>query len=80
MKSVVIFNQEQQDSFKAICEDFGGPTSTRYLLEVIERVLVDLDAFSCGDSLEFSSKDLNEEVEVLLAALEHARCLDVVGR
>lgn len=72
MKSVVEFDDEQLKDFRFICRDFGGPSSSAYVLDVLERCVFDLGQPDL-DSQCFSSPDLLREFEVCMAALEYSR-------
>lgn len=73
MNSVESFNEQQQKDFKLICSDFGGPTSTGYVLDVMERAIYALEASPCIDPSCFNDKELLSEVLVCMAALEFCR-------
>ena len=73
MNSVESFNEQQQKDFKLICSDFGGPTSTGYVLDVMERAIFGLEASPYLDPSCFNDKELLSEVLVCMAALEFCR-------
>jgi hypothetical protein len=73
MNSVDSFNEQQQKDFKLICADFGGPTSTGYVLDVMERAIYALEANPELDPSCFKDKELLNEVLVCMSALEFCR-------
>lgn len=77
MISVSEFNIDQKQDFKRIISDFGGPTSTAYVLSVLERAVYALGQPNIDPSCFGEDVDLRNEFEVCMAALEYSRMLDI---
>lgn len=74
MKSVTTFSKEQKKEFNHVIDDFGGPTSTAWVLTVLEDCV-----YSLADKPCFGDEKTANDFEVCMAALEYFRmsyCLD----
>ncbi|MBN1935352.1 MAG: hypothetical protein JW934_11840 [Anaerolineae bacterium] len=71
MKQIEDFTDIQKDVFKGLISDLGGPTSTHYLLSIIEDILLTFKPDWENDPL-FDNADLRQEIEVCMAALNYA--------
>lgn len=77
MISVSEFNSAQKQDFKRIISDFGGPTSTAYVLSVLERAVHSLGQPNIDPSCFGEDVELHNEFDVCMAALEYSRMLDI---
>lgn len=65
-------DESQEKSLKTMCSDFGGPTSTEYVLDVLSRVCFALRPDLNLDTDPFNDTELAKEVAVCFAALDYA--------
>lgn len=66
------FDEEQKKSLSIMLSDFHGPTSTGYVLSVLERALAECSPDWERDPQTFSL-DLRKELEVCMAALNYCK-------
>jgi hypothetical protein len=66
------FEEKQKKSLSIMLSDFDGPTSTEYVLSVLERALNECDPDWEQDPQAFSL-DLRKELEVCIAALNYCK-------
>ncbi|EAQ77877.1 hypothetical protein [Blastopirellula marina] len=70
MGRVSDLNEEQRKTLKAIISDFGGPTSTHYVLSVLRDAL---DHYKPGWELDsIADPQLRSDLDVCMVALEYA--------
>lgn len=79
MKSVIEFDESQQEVFRLIVKDFGGPTSTKSILETLEYLVNNL-AQPDIDPSWIDDEEHKLHYEVCMAALEYARMIEISGR
>jgi hypothetical protein len=66
------FDDEQKKSLSIILSDFDGPTSTKYVLSILEDALAECKPDWERDP-QAISPDLRKELEVCMAALSYAK-------
>lgn len=72
MKSVIEFNQSQRKNFTEVTNDFGGPTSTAWVLDVLERCVYAI-AQPEQDPSCFGDQETKDDFDVCMSALEYFR-------
>ena len=70
MRNVADFTDDQKKLFRAIIDDFGGPTVAGHLLEIIDSILGET-APDWELDPQALSEDLRSDVEVCMAALQY---------
>ncbi len=70
------FDEEQKRSLSNMVSDFHGPTSTGYVLSVLERALAERSPDWERDPQAFSL-DLRKELEVCMAALNYCKIVSL---
>ncbi|HEU4662225.1 MAG TPA: hypothetical protein VFS63_16355 [Pseudolabrys sp.] len=66
------FDEKQKNSLFTMVSDFDGPTSTGYVLSVLERALTECNPDWERDP-QAISPDLRKELEVCMAALHYCK-------
>lgn len=64
------FDDEQKKSLSVMLSDFDGPTSTAYVLSILEGVLGECSP-DWGQNPQAFSANLRKEVEACMAALSY---------
>jgi hypothetical protein len=66
------FDEEQKQFLAYIVDDFGGPTSTRNVLSILEQALYELNPDWEVNPTSLSP-ELRKDIEVCMAALHYAK-------
>jgi len=71
MKRVSELTDDQKATLKLIVGDFGGPTSTYYVLSIMNKILENFKPDWQGDPMS-EIPGLHDEIEVCMMALAYA--------
>jgi hypothetical protein len=76
-----MFNEQQEKDFRFICSDFGGPTSTGYVLDVMYRALEHYKTrlYQHNPEVEINDEELLREVETCMAACSYYFATQVIN-